>query len=171
MNTIAIPFVPERLTAAIREAIPLAASAAAAVNDGGTCNLDSLVLAYPPTDAKDRLLYEAWAVISNASTYLMMSRANPETGEPLDDGVNGWKPETIQAWQAAAIRWRDKWHAMQRGAPNAIVTCAKCGNDFALWVPPNTAPDDVYFTVQGDIGKAVCPDCIKRAAMPDPEEP
>lgn len=123
-------------------------------------------LAFPPKDQKDHLLYEAWAVISNAMTYLMMGAVNPDTGEPRDDGVNGWKSETIQAWQKAATSWRDKWHAMQRGAPDAIVTCAKCGNDFALWIPPATSPDDIYFKVQGFIGKAVCPDCIRDSSLP-----
>ena len=50
--------------------------------------------AHEPED----LLHEAWAVIANAS---------------------GWDEGT--EWRAAAIRWRDRWHATLGAEPNESV--------------------------------------------------
>lgn len=44
------------------------------------------------TEQPDDLLYEAWGVIANASDWIVDS-------------------EQARQWQAAAIRWRDRWHA------------------------------------------------------------
>lgn len=45
--------------------------------------------------------------------------------------------------------------------PDAIIHCDKCGGVFAVVLPKD--PEDVFFKVQREMGRTVCPDCLQAA--------